>query len=462
MKAWPSNHGARGVVATYAREVRAFPAPARRFLAASILGGINAGVSSILLPLFLLATGTGEAELGRLISLGSAGAALGAIAGGPIADRWGPWRALVAGTIVTGVGLTAVLVPIQTGAAASVILRAGLVLGGLGAVVVYLAVPPYLAAITPRSTRPYLFGVAGAAYVTSTALGSLLGGALPTALRTLVPSIDDATTYRLALIAGAACSDLGIPFLLGARPSGALDAETPPPAQDLTSRVSRTVQAFIDTWRDREARDATIRFLATDGLLRLGGNMVVPFFSVYFVRELGASEAWYGTLRVVERTIEVVAMLGVAPVAARLGPVATIAWTQALSVPMLLGLGFAPGLMIASAVFLVRGTLMEMTVPLRDNFMMDRLPTGARATGSAAVMLSGYALAFIGVRVGGALNEAGLRHVAYIVTAILYVGGAIAFARVFRGATEASRPGAPRIEDITGKVDDPPKGADGL
>lgn len=77
-------------------------------------------------------------------------------------------------------------------------------------------------------------------------------------------------------------------------------------------------------------------------------------------------------------------------------------------------------------------------------------------------MLSGYALAFIGVRVGGALNEAGLRHVAYIVTAILYVGGAIAFARVFRGATEASRPGAPRIEDITGKVDDPPKGADGL
>ena len=462
MNVGPTNPGARGAIATYAREVRAFPGPARRFLAASILGGINAGVSSILLPLFLLATGTGEAELGRLISLGSAGAALGAIAGGPIADRWGPWRALVAGTIVTGVGLTAVLVPMPAGAAASAILRAGLILGGLGAVVVYLAVPPYLAAITPQATRPYLFGVAGAAYVTSTALGSLLGGALPTALRTLAPGIDDALTYRLALVAGAACSGLGIPFLLGARPSGHLDADAPPSAQDLASRVSRTVQAFIDTWRDREARGATIRFLATDGLLRLGGNMVVPFFSVYFVRELGASEAWYGTLRVVERTIEVVAMLGVAPVAARLGPVATIAWTQALSVPMLLGLGFAPGLMVASAVFLVRGTLMEMTVPLRDNFMMDRLPAGARATGSAAVMLSGYALAFVGVRIGGALNEAGLRHVAYIVTATLYVGGAIAFARVFRTATEGPRPGAPRIEDITGKVDDPPKGADGL
>jgi MFS family permease len=462
MKDWPSNHGTRGVVATYAREVREFPIPARRFLAASILGGINAGVSSILLPLFLLATGTGEAELGRLISLGSAGAALGALVGGPVADRWGPWRALVAGTVVTGIGLAAVLIPMQAGVAASAMLRTGLILGGLGAVVVYLAAPPFLATIAAQSARPYLFGVAGAAYVTSTALGSLLGGALPTILRTLVVDIDDATTYRLALIVGAASSGLGIPFLLGARPVGQSDADPPVPAQDITSRVSRTVQAFIETWRDHAARDATIRFLATDGLLRLGGNMIVPFFSVYFVKELGASEAWYGTLRVIERTVEVVAMLGVAPIAARLGPVATIAWTQALSVPMLLGLGFAPGLMVASAVFLVRGTLMEMTVPLRDNFMMDRLPTGARATGSAAVMLSGYALAFIGVRVGGALNEAGLRHVAYIVTAILYVGGAIAFARLFRGPAEGSRTGAPRIVGTTDNEDGPPNLADGL
>lgn len=88
---------------------------------------------------------------------------------------------------------------------------------------------------------------------------------------------------------------------------------------------------------------------------------------------------------------------------------------------------------------------MEMTVPLRDSFMMDRLPVGARATGSAAVMLSGYALAFIGVRIGGALNEAGLRHVAYVATAILYLAGAIAFAHLFRDRTEARVTGASPI-----------------
>jgi MFS family permease len=482
MMSWQSNRGVHAVVATYAREVRAFQAPARRFLTASILGGINAGVSSILLPLFLLATGAGEAELGRLISFSSVGAALGAVVGGPFADRWGPWRALVVGTVITGVGLVAVLVPagaIGSGSVAGAILRVGLTLGGLGAVVVYLAVPPFLAAISPRATRPYLFGVAGATYVTSAAVGSLLGGALPTALRAASSGIDDATTYRLALIVGVACSGLGIPFLVSARPVAPTTSSrrpTPDRREDGTAKarvgpesfgahVSLTVQAFVATWRDPIARDTTLRFLVTDGLLRLGGNMVVPFFNVYFMHELGASEAWYGTMRVVERAIEVVAMLGVAPIAARLGPVATIAWTQALSVPMLVGLGFAPGLYIASAVFVVRGTLMEMTVPLRDNLMMDRFPREARATGSAAVMLSGYALAFVGVRIGGALNEAGLRHVAYIVTAILYLGGAITFARVFRPGPRAEvvpNFRALRLDEVGGASENPSKGADGL
>ena len=66
MNARLKDHPPIGVIATYIREVRAFPTHARRFLAASILGGVNAGVSSILLPLFLFASGTGEAELGRL------------------------------------------------------------------------------------------------------------------------------------------------------------------------------------------------------------------------------------------------------------------------------------------------------------------------------------------------------------------------------------------------------------
>ncbi len=436
----PSIRGARGVAATYFREVRAFPAPARHFLAASILAGINAGVSGVLLALFLRATGAGEGDLGRLLSLGSVGAATGAIAGGPVIDRWGPWRALVGGTIVTGIGLATVLA--SDGAPS---LSAGLLLGGFGAVVVYLAVPPYLVAVVGPTTGPYLFGVAGAAYVASTAAGGLLGGLLPDAIRVITGSGSDATTYRLALGAGAACSALGIPFLLAARTDPeARTAATAPgvspggsavgtsPEASAVSRAVRGVGGFLGAWRDPAVRADTLRFVATDGLLRLGGNMVVPFFSVYFVHELGASESWYGILRVVERAIEVVAMLGVAPLAARFGTVATIAWTQALSVPMLLGLGHAPGLLSASLVFLARGTLMEMTVPLRDSFMMGRLPAGARATGSAAVMVSGYALAFVGVRAGGALNEAGLRHVAYLATAALYLLGAIAFARVFR------------------------------
>ena len=84
-------------------------------------------------------------------------------------------------------------------------------------------------------------------------------------------------------------------------------------------------------------------------------NLFVPFFNVYFVEQLGASTAWFGTLRFLDRTIVVVATLLVAPLAVRYGAVSTITFTQLLSVPCLLAFGFAPGLPLASATFLARG-----------------------------------------------------------------------------------------------------------
>ena len=122
----------------------------------------------------------------------------------------------------------------------------------------------------------------------------------------------------------------------------------------------------------------------------------------------------------------------IAPVAARFGPVATIALSQLASVPMLLGLGFAPNLGVASGIFLIRGTLMEMTVPLRDNFMMDRLPPGSRATVSAAVLLFGYAIAFFSVRVGGQMVQSGHRDYTYMIAGALYTISAVLFFRLFR------------------------------
>lgn len=424
----------RETAQTYAREVRSFSPVSRNFLIASSLGGINAGVSSVLLNLYILSLGNAEGYLGRLLSLGSLGAATGALVGAQLADRWSSWVALMLGTVVAGSGLLIVLVP-----GLDLFLPVGTFLGGLGAVTVYLAVPPFLASHSEPSNRPYLFGIAGASYVVSTAIGSILGGFLPAILRDAFPGTSQPDIYRLSLAFGIACSAIGVPFIWRARPTGSgsrgnddMGSDHPPESRMAGIPIALDKVSWASVIRDPIVRRTLARFVLTDGLIRLGGNLIVPFFSVYFVRELGASEAWFGTLRVVERSIEVIAMLAIAPVAARFGPVATIALSQLASVPMLLGLGFAPNLGVASGIFLIRGTLMEMTVPLRDNFMMDRLPPGSRATVSAAVLLFGYAIAFFSVRVGGQMVQSGHRDYTYMIAGALYTISAVLFFRLFR------------------------------
>ena len=418
----------------YVKEVRSFSPVTRNFLVAASLGGINAGVASVLMNLYILSLGNAEGYLGQLLSLGSLGAATGALIGAQIADRWSSWIALMLGTVVAGSGLIMVLVP-----GLDLFMSVGTFLGGLGAVTVYLAVPPFLASHSEPSNRPYLFGIAGASYVVSTAIGSIVGGLLPAITAEAFPGTSQQDSYRLSLAFGVVCSALGVPFLWRARPtgsgsSGKNDTGTgqAPGLRIAGIPIALDKVSWTTVIRDPTVRIMLARFLLTDGLIRLGGNLVVPFFNVYFVRELGASEAWFGTMRVIERSVEVLAMLAIAPVAARFGPVATIALSQLASVPMLLGLGFAPNLGIASGIFLIRGTLMEMTVPLRDNFMMDRLPTGSRATFSAAVLLVGYSIAFFSVRVGGQMVQSGQRTDTYMIAGALYTISAVLFYSFFR------------------------------
>lgn len=433
----------RAAAREYAARVRDFSPNARLFLGAAALGGLNVGVSSVLLNLYVLSLGYSEGFLGRLLSFGPLAAIPAALVAGPLIDGWGARRAMLGGSAFTGAGAL-ILLASSTPAA----LRAGVALASMGGVLIYIAVPPFLARHSSPRERAHLFSVTAAAYVVSTASGSMLGGFLPRVVSAVWPSVPQAQGYRLALFGGALCSALAIPLLALVRESrGELlaplsnpAAATGQPVAQESSRQGR--QWYLASWLHRRSLGGQLlrvaaQFMVTDGLIRLGANLIVPFFNVFFVRHLGASEAWYGTLRFAERAIEVVAMLLVAPLAARFGPVTTITLTQLFSVPMLLALGFAPTLAIASGAFLLRGTLMEMTVPIRDSFMMDVVPDAARATANAMITLTGYAIAFASTRAGGRLLEAGHYGTACGITAVLYVVSAALYWRFFSATPQA-------------------------
>ena len=437
-----------GAVKDYWAHVRAFSPSARLFLAAAALGGVSGGVTSLLLNLYIVSLGYPESALPGFTRFGLVGAAGGAIAGGPVVDVLGPRRSMLLGTAFAAAGAVLILL-----AAAPLAMGAGILLASLGSVFVYVAAPPFLIRQSTPRERPYLFGVVAAAYVVSTAVGAALGGAVPPLIRAVAPDLAAASVYRVALLLGGLLSALGIPLL-------ALTTEAPlggvisAKADDKRSPFAPAVLVELMRRRllDRRFVTLTAQFVIADGLIRVGGNLVIPYLNVYFVRHLGASEALFGALRFAERALVVVATLFVAIPVTRIGPVATIVATQLLSVPMLLVLGFAPTMGIAAAAFLLRGPLMEMTQPTRDSFLMEVVPEDRRATAFAALTLAGYAIGFAASYLAERLLRNEQFHLAFAATGLLYVASAVLYWIFFRNRPEAS-PG--RQADLTAMVAEP-------
>ncbi len=429
------------VLRDYLAHVRAFSPSARLFLAAAALGGIGGGVTNLLLNLYLLALGYPEAALPGFTRFGLVGAAGAAVAGGPLVDWLGPRRSMLTGTALAVAGAILLLIT-----DARSLLGLALVAASAGGVLVYIAAPTFLVRHSTPVERPYLFGVATAAYVASTATGAGLGGFLPDFWRGLMPAWPEPTVYRAALLCGGILSATGIPLLwlaTGARTTVATSSAQPdaagsagaPRAAGLVTAALRDLPARL---MNRQFITLVTKFILADGLIRIGGNLFIPYLNVLFVRHLGASEALFGSIRFAERTLVVLATLAVAMVVTRFGPVTTIAVTQLLSIPFLIALGFSPAVGVAAAMYLVRGPLMEMTQPTRDAFLMEVAPERMRATAFAMLTLAGYVIGFGASYLAERLLGANQFGVAFLVAGALYATSAALYWLFFHKRPEAA------------------------
>ena len=386
---------------------------------------MSGGAANVLHNLYFVALGFAEAALPAFSRFGLLGAAGGALVAGPVVALIGPRRAILVGTVLVAVGTLTLLA--VTG---MLPIGAGLLAISFGSLVVYIGAPAFLAASSWPEERPYLFGVAAAAYVVSTALGAAVGGALPSVVRGLAPQLTLADVYRSALVAAGVLSAVAIPLL-------ALTREEPVGHGVTPGAHFGAVRDFLTHVRQPGFLKLVTQLVLADGLIRVGGNLFLPYLNVYFVNHLGASEALYGLMRSVERGLVVLTTLAVALLVARFGQIAVIVVTQLLSVPLLLTVGLAPTLAVAVTAYVLRGPIMEMTQPTRDNFVVDVSPARLRATALAALTLAGYAIGFGTSYVSERLFEAGQFRLSFVVAAALYVVSAVLYWLFFRGYNRA-------------------------
>lgn len=360
-------------VTTYLTRVRHFGPNARLYLLYLALSGILTGVFSLLLNFYILGLGHDELLLGRLLAATNTAALLGALPAGYLSDRLGRRNALLlaaAGSTLSLVGLVAAR---QTAVFYLVFILMGLA-QSLGAV----TMAPFLVENSGEQERTYLFSVSFGLQMLTVTIGYWLGGRLPGWLaQWRGPETADSAAYgwSLAIIAGGSLLTL-IPLLFLRSAAGQKTGDPLAPLR-YAWQMPKLLGKFI------------LPILITTA----GAGLFVPFMNIFFRQAHHSSDATIGSLFAAGSLAMGLGLFAAAPWAERYGQVRVFILSQALSIPFMALLGFAPWFWVSVLAYLLRILLMNMAIPVYQAFVMEQVEQEARGL-VAALLSMGYSFGY--------------------------------------------------------------------
>jgi MFS family permease len=358
-----------GVMQEYAARLSAFQPNARLYLLNVILMGAAMGVYRLLFNFYVLSLGYDEALIGQLVTVSSLTALLAALPVGYLADQLGRKASLLLSGSLTALAiLTMVLWPGQI-----VFYMTNVIFGvaqSLGAV----TMGPFLMENSGDEERTYLFSFGSGLQMAAASVGNWIGGYLPTWVgnwREVSPT--DSLAYGGSLVVvvlGAAFGLLPLVFLR--RPN--------------MGRQGRSVFAPLSY---AAGHPGTLSKLILPMLITsIGAGLIMPFMNVFFRQQYSQPDTTIGTLFAWGSLAMGIGLLIAPPLAERMGKIQLVVVTQALSIPFLILLGFAPWFWLSAAAYYIRVALMNMSGPVYQTFVMEHVEEDARATVASLVSMS--------------------------------------------------------------------------
>ena len=230
--------------------------------------------------------------------------------------------------------------------------------------------------------------------------------------------------YQYTLYIGLAVS------LLAVIPMGMIRATRP-------SSEENRIQLSIEQFRRRGGFYA--KLMTVNFLVGIGAGMIIPFLNLYFRDRFGLPPeqiAFYFMLL----TFGMLAGTLLGPlVTPRLGLVRTIVLTQMASIPFMIALAYTQSLFLAVPAFLLRGALMNMGVPINNNFSMELSEKHEQGLVNAILMISWTGSWMFSVAIGGQLIQRYGYTMVLNIAVVLYVLSSLAY-WVFFHNVERRRP----------------------
>ena len=366
----------------YLGKLRRFQGNARLYLLSTTLSGVGFGIFRLLFNFFVLSFRPAdprydESLLGQLVMASSLAALAGALPAGYLADRLGRKRSLLlSGAVVSATVVSMVLWPHPLNFYLMHVLQ-GLA-QSLGAV----TAGPFLMENSSEEERTYLFSFQVGLQTLAGSLGNWFGGNLPTWMGEalgVAPTSTPAYTAALLLVGGI--SFLGLLPLFFLRRG---------PAVGTSARRMLSPFQYL-----RENPVLLGKLIGPQWVISLGAGLLIPFMNVFFRRNYGQSDATIGTLFALGSLAMGLGLLLAPLLADRWPKMRVVVATQALSIPFLVLLGFAPSFYLSAFAYLVRVALMNMSNPVYTTFVMEQVEPEARATVSSLTSIGwnfGWAL----------------------------------------------------------------------
>ena len=413
----------------YLRSIRAFSSNARKYLLSSVLHGLGFGLVYLFFNLYVLALGHDQAFVGALSGVTALVTALASLPIGLYLPRLGFRRGLVIGLGLLLAALVGWIVfPTRW------MLVLGSCLLGAGSSFLHVSSSPLMVAVTRPEERTHLFGVQFGLNTVAGVAANLLGGYLPRFFSMAAGQpIEGAQAYQAVLWVAVSILVLSLGPILRLR------------------RMEGQAQR-LPRWSDlAPSRDIFGRLLTVQVILSLGAGMLMPFVNVFYRLQYGIADARLGTVFAVSSLMTGIGSFLAPLVADRLGKVRSIVVTQALSIPFLLLMGFAPSVGASAIGFVIRTALMNMSTPVMMAYAMSLVPGRHRPLAASLMTLSwngGWAVAsWISGRLQVTAGFAPL----FAITCSLYITVIVSFYLLFRGKTAVEEPeigeGLPLAED---------------
>lgn len=363
----------RHATSAYLAKIRLFSRNVWMVLLYGIGMGLTFGVVMFIFNFYVLSLGPefDEGFLGTLQSAASFATIAMAIPAAWIAQRYPPKWVMIAGGLIGAVAYAGiVLFPTQE---ALVLFR---MLAGASMSLGMVAGAPFLMANTAAAERQWAFSFQAGLSTVASFFGNLLAGILPGRLGPLVGAgPTDTAAYQITLAAMIALSAASILPLLFIRATKVVS----------TNRIEKP---WVQISRYRRIFAIV---LLPSLIIGLGAGLMQPFMNVYFRNVYQKPDAAIGIVFALGGLAMAVGQFAGPPLADRLGKIRTVMLTQALSIPFLITLGLGAwlvpaGLMEPTAFFVIAGgayifrlALMNLSNPVYQTFVLERVPEQAQA-----------------------------------------------------------------------------------